>query len=210
MFRRKRILGKGRLLRDPQRNPPLVRKLLLTIGDEKVTSLQLLRAPLQTSTKILLNVATFGKLQESMDKLGIDKLFHLCLLVNDKYLLEKNEVIRLFPKPRDFDVSKMESLIVPVTNDFTINDMLEKTRVRMGDNYGGYNAKMNNCSVFVGNVLTANNVQTDESWTFLSQETEELFKLFPSLSKTFVDLATQSGAVLSRQLEGEGRGRMRT
>lgn len=75
----------------------------------------------------------------------------------------------------------------------------------MGDKYGSYDAVSNNCSVFVDNVLQANNLQTSNGTIFLSQKVDELFKKFPSLTRFITNIATTLGAVANRQIEGEGQ-----
>lgn len=195
------MVGDG-LLRDPKIDPPAVRKILQSIGPEVVQSIKLVRTPLSASTRFLLNVASFGQLNEKMKEADIDELFHLRMIINDKYSLEKNEVIRLY------NSNKVESgsqvLPVNVSGQTTIQQMLDKTKERMGDLYGAYNAQTNNCGDFLFNVLSANGWITQEATNFTKQKTIELFKKFPSLTAKIVNLGTEAGAVASRVLEGEG------
>ena len=194
--------GLGIFFRDSSINPPPVRKILNSIGNEKVTSLELVRTPLHTTTTFLLNVASLGQLDEKLKKVGIDKLFHLSLWINKKYILEKNEVIKL---TRGNPVKKnSETLEIPVKRDTTILDVIQKTQKKMGDKYGSYDAVKNNCSVFVDNVLIANDLQTQNGSTFLHQKVPELYEHFPSLTKFITDIATNLGAIADRQIQGEG------
>ena len=85
----------GVFLRDTNTNPPDVRNLLKKIGNERINSLTLVRTPLSSTTKSLLNVVSFGQLDKGLKDTNIDKLYHLFLLINNRYSLEKNEVIRL-------------------------------------------------------------------------------------------------------------------
>lgn len=197
------IQGTGVLLRDPKINPPGVRKLLDEIGSEKVSSIKLIRTPLNKATQILLNIASFGQLESKMKEIGIDKLFHLSMLINGKYELEKNEVIKFRKNPNAVK-SDSETLDIPVGKDISIQEMLDNTQKQMGDKYGSYEAKTNNCSVFLSNVLSSNGLSNSNSDTFINQKTEELFNSFPSLSKYIVDLGTTAGAVVERQISGEG------
>jgi len=198
-----RFEGKGFILRDPTLNPPPVRNLLNKIGQEKVSSVKLIRTPLSMSTKILLNIASFGQLQEKMKEIGIDELFHLSMLINGKYELEKNEVIKMRVNPKAVK-SNSEVLDIPISRDITIQQMMDNTQKQMGQNYGSYDAKSNNCSVFLSNVLSSNGLSNENTNTFINQKTEELFNKFPSLSKKIVDLGTTAGAVAERQISGEG------
>jgi hypothetical protein len=198
--------GEGTFLRDPKINPPKVRKILESIGNEKVTTIKVIRTPLSKATEFLLNIASFGQLKQKMKDANIDTLFHLSMLINGKYVLEKNEVIMLY---KDANAVKKDSdtLDVSVTTNVTINEMLEKTQKRMGDKYGPYDGKNNNCSVFLSNVLAANNLDTQASRDFINQKTDELFKSFPALTEKIVKAGTTAGAVVNRLVEGEGRPR---
>lgn len=191
------------LTRDPTKNPPAVRKILQSIGNEKVESLQLIRTPLSKISRFLLNIASFGQLESKLKETGIDELFHLSLLINGKYELDKQEVIKLVRNPNAVKENS-ETLIVPVSSNLTINEMIENTQKQMGQNYGTYNAINNNCSVFISNVLSANNLSTENSDIFLNQKTIELFDKFPSISEKLVNLGTDIGAVVDKTLYGEG------
>ena len=195
------MVGDG-LLRDPKIDPPAVRKILQSIGGEVVQSIKLVRTPLSRITRFLLNVASFGQLNEKMKEADIDELFHLRMIINDKYSLEKNEVIRLYKSNKVESGSQV--LPVNVSGQTTIQEMLDKTKQRMGDLYGSYNAQTNNCGDFLFNVLSSNGWITQEATNFTKQRTAELFKKFPSLTSKIVNLGTAAGAVASRVLEGEG------
>lgn len=190
------------LTRDPRIDPPAVRRLLKSIGGEVVQSIKLVRTPLTRITKFLLNVASLGQLNEKMKDADIDELFHLRMIINDKYSLEKNEVIRLYKS------NKIESgaqvLPVNVSGQVSIQEMLDKTKQRMGDSYGSYNAVQNNCGDFLFNVLSANGWITQEATNFTKQRTAELFKKFPSLTEKIVNLGTEAGAVVDKAIQGEG------
>ena len=194
--------GEG-LTRDPTINPPAVRKILSQIGNEKVESLQLVRTPLSKISRFLLNIASFGQLESKLKETGIDDLFHLSLLINGKYELDKQEVIKLV---RNANAVKENSqtLVIPVSSNLTINEMIENTQRQMGSNYAPYDAKTNNCSVFISNVLSSNNLSTENSDIFLAQKTIELFEKFPSISEKLVKFGTDIGAAADKALYGEG------
>lgn len=195
--------GDGILIRDPNIDPPQVRQILSVIGSDKVNTLKLVRTPLSKVTKLLLNIASLGTLQKKLDKLKIDDLFHLSMIINNKYKLEKNEVIRLYP---DASIPQGSlTLDVPIQTEFTIREMLDETKRQMGDRYGAYDAKDNNCGIFLNNVLKANGISNNETDKFLNQPTIELFKEFPRFSEILVKLGTTAGAVGSRVIEGEGK-----
>jgi len=189
--------------RNPRINPPDVRKLLEKIGGENVETIKLIRTPLSTITSFLLNIASLGQLNSAMKQANIDKLFHLSMLINGKIELEKNEVIRMRENPNAVK-SNSETLDVPVDRVISIQKLMDNTRDQMADNYARYNAKDNNCSDFISNVLKANWLSNKNAQDFLSQKTEKLFDGFPSLTKKIVDFATSVGASVDRQVQGEG------
>lgn len=193
------------LTRDPTINPPAVRKILQSIGNEKITDLMLVRTPLSKISRFLLNIASFGQLENKLKETGIDDLFHLSLLINGKYELDKQEVIKLV-RNQNAVKENSETLIVPVSSNLTINELLENTQRQMGQNYGTYNAVDNNCSVFLSNVLSSNGLSTENSDIFLNQKTIELFQKFPSISEKLVKFGTDIGAVVDKTLYGEGQG----
>jgi hypothetical protein len=193
-------------LRDPKINPPKVRKILESIGNEKITSIKLIRTPLSKVNEFLLNIASFGQLKDKMKDANIDKLFHLSMLINNKYQLEKNDVIMLTNNPNAVKKDS-ETLDVNVSKDITINELLTNTQKKMGVNYGPYDAKTNNCSVFLSNVLTSNGLNNSNANNFINQKTIELFKSFPSLTEKIVKTATTAAAVVNKLVEGEGRPR---
>jgi hypothetical protein len=196
--------GEGLLIRDPKINPPKVRSILKQIGNEPVSSLRLIRTPLSKLNQTLLNVASFGQLESKLKELNIDKLWHLSMLINNKYTLEKVEVIKLY-SGRKQDYPNSEYLDIPVKEGITINSLLENTQKLMGDRYGSYNAIDNNCSIFLENVLKANGLLTTDADIFLKQRTEELFEKFPSLTRYLTKFATDLAAIKDRVIEGEGR-----
>jgi hypothetical protein len=197
--------GEGFLTRDPTINPPSVRKYLEKRGNDSIFKIKIIRTPLSASTKLLLNVATLGGVKQAMENANIDELFHLSMIINDDILLEKNEVINLRKAKSTDYTDKTQIIDVPVTNqDLTYNQLFENTQKKMGQNYGAYNAKTNNCSVFISNVLSANGLDTAESNKFVNQKTEQLFQSFQSLSEKLVNLATSLGASVDRLFKGEG------
>ena len=192
--------GKG-LTRNPTSNPPQVRAFLATHGTEKVTTIKLVRVPL-TIRKIA-DVLTGNKIAEALKKAEVDEVFHLAMLLNGKYILEKNAVISL--KAGSFP-SNAESVSVPVTKTVTIDELLMNTQKRMGSSYGTYNLRSNNCSDFLSNVLYANGLSTPEAQKFLKQEAGTILKNLPSIYEKVIDIVTKTQAVIDRVVEGEGAG----
>jgi hypothetical protein len=200
-----RIAGMGVLLRDPGKLPPSARKLLEKIGNEKITKMVAVRTPLSSTTKTFLNIISLGQF-EKISKKYFDELFHLTLWINDKYNLEKNEVISFGTKNPIKSNSETQS--ITVNKSLTFNELMENTRKYMGDNnFTAYDAEKNNCQNFLLGILNGNKIGTDAEKKWIKQDTDKVFKEIPTFAKVLGNLATTAGAVASRVLEGEGRPR---
>lgn len=198
--------GEGLLKRDPGLLPPKSRKLLERVGNEKITSIQLVRTPLTSTTKTLLNIATFGKLEKYLKESNIDKLFHLRMIINGKYALEKNSVVEFSTDNKIEKNSNVLDLYLPPNFNVSINELINNTRNQMGNQkFSDYEARTNNCSIFIENVLTSNGIQNSEAMQFLTQDTKELFQKFPTISEKIINLATETGSVVNRLIEGNGQ-----
>lgn len=193
--------GGNIIIRDPNIAPPKVRNLLKQIGNEKVNTITLFRYPLKQFD--IGNILTAGDLQRKINQLGIDKLFHLGMVINNAYLLEKNQVINMERKNVPPD---SETLEIPVPDGIVISELIERTQRLMGNRFGPYDVRDNNCSVFISSILRANNLSTANSDKFVNQRTEELFNLFHPGVKGAIDTATTAAAIADRQIQGEGNG----
>lgn len=200
------LKGSGAIIRANNTNPPKVRSFLKTHGSDLIQSITLVRTPLSKATKWALNLVANGQLASALKEIGVEELFHLSMIINEKYTFEKNEVIKLSTHGRIPEGS--ETLNINMKNkQITINQMVENTMKRMGSNYALYDAVHNNCSNFIENVLQSNGLFNATAGTFLRQKTVELFSKFPLLSRFLTHAATTAGAVVDRQLQGEGSGR---
>jgi len=180
--------------------PPQSRQLLQKIGNEPISSIKIVRTPLNTIINKILNAVSLGAFKSSIQSLGYDKLFHLTLLINDKYTFEKDEVVRL--RQRNPLKSNSEVMSVPVPPALTINTLIENTKQRMGaDRFSNYDARRNNCQDFLLNILAANNIAGADQ--FIKQDAEAIFQKMPKWVDKFSKLATDVAAVGSRLIEGE-------
>jgi hypothetical protein len=189
--------GEGLFLRDVGKLSPKVRALLQQVGDEKITSIKLFRKPISLSA--------FAKFVGVLKNTPFDELFHLGMILNNKYLLDKQDVIHFerssLPTGKD-----VESIEVSLDGkEITINELLEKTRKRMGDNdFTSYSSKKNNCQDFILNILAANGLSSSDTTTFIKQNLEKVFNNLPSYAEKIADFVTEAGRVVERVMEGEG------
>lgn len=188
--------GEGFFFRDPGKLSPSVRKLLEQVGEEKVSSIKLFRKPISLSK--------FAKFIGALKGTPYDELFHLGMIINGKYLLDKQEVIHF---ERSGVPSGSDTLDVKVDKDITIGEMMEKTRKKMGDsNFTSYSSRRNNCQDFMLAVLSASGLSAPEYSQFIKQNTESVFKNLPSYAEAISDFVTGAQRLVERQMEGEGGG----
>jgi hypothetical protein len=190
--------GYGVFERTAGKLSPKIRKLLEQVGDEKISSITLFRKPISLSS--------FAKFIGALKGTAYDSLLHLGLILNNKYLLDKQEVIHF---ERSGVPSGSETLDVNVDKDITINQLLERTKSKMGDNnFTSYSAKSNNCQDFVQAVLSANGLSSPIYTKFVKQDTESVFKNLPSYAEKLADFVTGAQRVVERLVSGEGSNKM--
>lgn len=191
------MLGKGLFVRDFGKYPPKMRENLKKYGDEKITKLQVFRYPLK-EISFFAKIASFGNLT-------YDQLFHLGLLINGKYILDKNTVWGFEKRPlkaRDglsiMNVDKFDL-------DMSINELLEKTRKRIGDEkHFKYKALSTNCQYAVDAMLTTINGNNSKLKDFVKQDMEKVAKSLPGFSEAFLTVQNKVGEVWNRLTQGEG------
>lgn len=194
--------GEGFFERDPTILPPDGRKLLEQIGNEEIKSIKIIRTPLTSFTQGFLNTISLGQF-EKISKKYYDQIFHLSLWINDKYNLEKNSVIAFNQKNPQEQKSEIKQVSMIPTG-LTFETLIDKTKARMGDKFGPYDAQSNNCQDFLTNIFKANNIGDESDLKFIKQDTKEIFQQLPEFSKVLGNLATKVGSIFDRLLKGEG------
>jgi len=187
--------GTGIFFRDPGKLSPKVRQLIEKVGEEKINSIILFRRPISLSK--------FAKFVGVLKGTSYDDLMHLGMIINKKYLLDKQDVIHFEPSGVPSDAEKLEVSLDG--KEITINELLEKTRKRMGNSdFTSYSSKNNNCQDFMLNILAANGLSSPEYTKFIKQDLEKVFNNLPSYAEKIADFVTEAGRVAERVMEGEG------
>jgi hypothetical protein len=194
--------GDGFFERDPTILPPSARKLLEEIKNEEIKSIKIVRTPLSTFTRTFLNIISLGQF-DKISKTYYDKIFHLSLWINDKYNLEKNSVIA-FNRKNPIEQGSQIINASSIPKGLTFEELIDNTKKRMGNNFGIYNAGLQNCQDFLSNVFIANDIGDESDIKFIKQDTKEIFEKLPEFSKVLGNLATKAGAIWDRLLYGEG------
>ena len=183
-----KILSLIRMLAGLHKLPKSFRKFIKEHGDEPITSLEIVRTPLDRVPQTLLNVLTLGDWDNIKKRANVDQLVHTGLIVNDKYTLEKLAVPS-FKVGRQNTNEHTESLQIPVKplaggkDALTIAEFVEGGMKQMGNKYYTYDGFNNNCQDFIGAHLRAGALLTAGIAKFLKQDITELIKETPELSR---------------------------
>jgi hypothetical protein len=198
--------GDGIFTRDAGKLQPSARKLLEQVGNEEVKTLQIVRTPLSSFTKGFLNAISLGQF-DKISKKYYDNMFHLSLWINDKYNLEKNEVVYFNtknPKEKNSQVRDVKNIPAGLT----IQQVIDNTIKRMGaENFSNYDAEKLNCQNFLINVLDASNIGDKEDGDFIFQDATKIFKELPEFAKVLGKASVKLGAIFNRLIYGEGNGK---
>lgn len=183
---------------------PPAREFLQQHGEEPITKLTVRREPIQGAINTALNLVTLGKYEQAKQQAGFDKMFHLSLIINDKYTVEKNEVIQFWPaKP----LAK-EGEEIPVAlggKSLTIAQLMENAHKGMGDdNFFRYSAFGNrNCQNFVDGLLQHSGLLTPQLHSFLFQPLAGLLTHLPSYTGKLAQAVTNLGALVDVAKHGK-------
>lgn len=192
------------LFRESGKLPPDGRKLLEQVGNEEITSLELVRTPLSSFTKGFLNLISLGQF-DKISKKYYDEIFHLSLWINGKYNLEKNEVVN-FSRTNPKKPNSQVKVVNKIPNGITIQMLIDNTIKRMGpDNFSRYTADKLNCQNFLINVLAGSGIGEASDQNFIFQDASKIFKELPEFSKVLGQASVDLSAIFNRLIKGEGQ-----
>jgi hypothetical protein len=186
--------GDGLFLRSVGKFPPNDRKLIEQVGEEKIEKLTLFRYPIALSK--------FAKFIGALKNTPYDELMHIGVVINDKYLTDKDAVLNF---EKSGVPSQSTDTLDVSTKSITIQELLENTRKKMGDErFSTYRATSWNCQDYLQNMLEANGLSTAETTKFIKQDLELVLKNLPSYTNAISNFLTGAKAVVNRIIEGEG------
>lgn len=196
--------GNGIFFREPGKLQPNDRKLLEQVGNEEITSLEIVRTPLSSFTKGFLNLISLGQF-DKISKKYYDEIFHLSLWINGKYNLEKNEVV-YFNKSNPKKSNSQVKVINKIPSGITLQMLIDNTIKRMGpENFSRYTADKLNCQNFLINVLDGSGIGDSSDKNFIFQDATQIFKELPEFSKILGQASVDLSAVFNRLMKGEGQ-----
>lgn len=178
--------------------PPKVRDFLKHHGNEYISSMIIFRKPIK-GIETFFNIISLGQFEKDLSKTPYDRLFHLGLFINNKYILEKNEVINLSNSSLPHNSEKLN---IPTIPNITINELLENTKQVMGDKFYKYNAFHNNCQHFILSVLHSNGINNTTYDEFVKQDLSYIIKNQPAFRKKFINTLTNLGEKVNILTQG--------
>ena len=181
--------------------PFTFRQMMSRHGNETIQSIVIVRTPLNDITRTLLNVASFGQLERKMKSQPYEDFFHLKLIINNKYSIEKEQIIKF---TLNNQIKKnSERLDVQNIPSITINQMLERTKRQMGSLMFSYNFKTNNCQVFVSSLLKSIGINNPQYHQFINQNVASVFQGM-STARKIINSVTTIGNRANILTEGKG------
>jgi hypothetical protein len=210
-----------------KREPGILPKSVLDILDKlenehvTVTSMIVVRTPIQEYVGTIMNVISIGKYKEVMANSPYDCMFHLSLCINGRYILEKNESIALSDKGSnsssppsgsgeyrnnndilDDERSETIEVSIPANDKVTLRQLLLNTREYMGYiKFSNYCAKTNNCQDFILALLSSNHLSSPQLEQFIKQDAEQIFNRLPKHTTTVARTLTDVAAIMNKLVE---------
>jgi hypothetical protein len=171
-------------------------KFLKAHGGDEIKSIKIRRAPIAKMLEYAFQAISMGTWFSAKKKTGYDKIFHLSLIINDTYVIQKLARVTLAPKDPDMPNSEFKD--VPLKGRLYISEMMEKTLNAVGQKtYFSYHPFTNNCQDFVYSILKANDLLDPEAsiGNFVVQPVESLVKRMPSYTASVLHTMTNAGAI---------------
>lgn len=171
-------------------------------GSGDIETLVVRRAPIAEALNSAINAISLGTWNATRGQYNYDKLYHLSLIVNGQYSIQRLSRVSITLKDADSPGSEfMDVPLPPYGESLTMNQMLQTTLRRVGpQTFFKYDSFRNNCQNFVFNLLVANNLMTPGLEAFILQPMDELIKKQPGYLSAVARTATHIG-----QLFGLGK-----
>tara|TARA_R100000664_G_C2759722_1_gene149762 strand:+ start:8632 stop:9390 length:759 start_codon:yes stop_codon:yes gene_type:complete len=188
----------NKLINKLKHSPPRVRKFIDKNGEEKIVKIEAVRTPIHPVLGKFLNAISLGTFKKLQAKTGYDKLMHLKLVLTTasgkQFVWEKNGSVNIGGKFKS--TSKDERSPVDMNGKTpTLAQMVEKTKARMGDDFGRYDAFKNNCQDFLINTLKANGLGNSIIYDWIKQDISQIAEGLPRYVKGTARSVTDLGAV---------------
>lgn len=176
-----------------------MKKFMEQHGDEPITSITLGREPIQKAISAVMELISLGEFSKSKEKRGYDAFFHLYLIINGAYVLEKNQNVNYRAyKPNDKE--ELYEVSLSGLKGKTINEFINNGQELMGPGkyWQEYNPLTNNCQKFVESNLVANNIDSAGSKEFYYQDTQDLIDAIEPSVQDFLEETTDVASGLEK------------
>jgi hypothetical protein len=185
---------------------PAQRALLEKYGHLTITNAVVVRTPVESAIVKAMDIISKNQFQKNLNSAPFDQLYHLQLDVTlsngKKVRMEKIEVVNLQIGKTNTKTMEREK-IDNIPQGVTLLEFVEAGQKRMGSKFFPYDSKSNNCQDFILNMLQANNFGSAEDFTFVKQDTDQLFKRTGKLGKV-ANALTDIGAKANLLMKGAG------
>jgi hypothetical protein len=173
--------------------------------NEIITSLQLVRSPIDKAVHKILNTLSLGLLDKAVKKANYDELYHLGIKITTdkgKYLADKRQNVS-FENYKMKDNEAQMNIPFNKGRNITIKQFMNKTLDRMGNDFYKYDMRDLNCQNFVENVLKSNNLDNPSLRKFYFQDAKAIISSAPSYVKTIGDKITDIGSKVDSFLQNK-------
>jgi hypothetical protein len=178
--------------------PAAVRRFLNEHGDEQITSLRVARTPISSALNGLLNLVSLGGFDKGKQAQNVDEFFHLFFVINEKYQVEKNQLVKISNYKRN---DREESIGVPEPH-IPIREFLMNGAAGNPSSYWGeYKAFGSNCGNWVMRTLQANNISSPEISSFVQQPIDKLVPQIGQHTEQTANFLTDLGAKLDTGIQ---------
>lgn len=184
--------------------PPFFRNFKKENGDIRIIRIQACRSPIEKSYNTIINLISLGKFNKLKNKLNYDDMQHTYLLLTLEtgaiIRLEKNQVLNVgFFNP----IKKYDCVEVFLNGKYlTLNILLDNAYNKIGDKFFLYNAKNNNCQIFVTNILKYSGLLNKQIDKFINQNTNEIIGNLSYATQKIINSVTNIAALSDVLLYG--------
>ncbi len=188
--------------------PPNIRNLLEKFCNIRIKKIYICRTPIVSIIDKAINFISFGKWDQLKKKYNYDQMFHLFMILeldhpNAPYIkLEKNAVVSVdYPK----SINKDCGMNVNVSHNVTVGSMFENAQTAVGADIWKYNAKTNNCQIYISNLLKHSGIMNGELDKYINQSVEEIVSSLPSFAQKIINKVTDLGATADVLINGASK-----
>lgn len=160
-----------------------------------IETLRLERTPVTGTINAVINAVSRGKFNSNKRKLKYDQVYHLYLVINGRWIVEKNHKVE-FKRfgPRDHFEAQHLAASGPRRD---LNAMMKNLEQKTdAPKIWRYNPETANCQHFIQDLLRSNGWLTHYANEFIKQDAKELLKDTPKLHTL-----TDAAALLNRIID---------